>query len=108
MDRTRALAALGALAQGTRLDAFRSLVQAGPPGLPAGELAAALGITPPALSFHLRGLADAGLVHARQDGRFVWYRADLAAMHGLVGFLSENCCGGESCLPVRRPARKRA
>ncbi|TAK53028.1 MAG: transcriptional regulator [Gammaproteobacteria bacterium] len=108
MDRTRALAALGALAQGTRLDAFRSLVQAGPRGLPAGELAVALGITPPALSFHLRGLADAGLVHARQDGRFVWYRADLAAMHGLVGFLSENCCGGEPCLPVRRPARKRA
>lgn len=108
MDRTRALAALGALAQGTRLDAFRRLIQAGAAGLPAGELAGQLGISPPALSFHLRGLTDAGLVHRRQDGRFVWYRADFAAMRALVDFLAENCCGGEPCLPARRPARKRA
>ncbi|MGH8134977.1 MAG: ArsR/SmtB family transcription factor [Steroidobacteraceae bacterium] len=103
---------LAALAQDTRLDAFRFLVQAGSAGLAAGDLAGRLAISPPALSFHLRGLAEAGLVRARQDGRFIYYSADYDAMRSLVGFLTENCCAGAACAParaaVRRPATSRA
>ena len=108
MNRARAVKSLAALAQETRLEAFRLLVQAGPDGLAAGELAARLDITPPALSFHLRGLAHAGLVRPRQDGRFIYYSADYDAMQSLVGFLTENCCGGSSCAPARAPTRKSA
>ncbi len=97
---------LAALAQDTRLDAFRLLVQAGPDGLAAGELAARLDISPPALSFHLRGLAHAGLVQARQDGRFIYYSADFDAMQSLLGFLTENCCSGAACAPARATGRK--
>lgn len=108
MNRSRAVKSLAALAQDTRLDAFRLLVQAGPDGVAAGDLAARLDISPPALSFHLRRLAHAGLVRARQDGRFIYYSADYDAMQSLVGFLTENCCGGSSCAPARAPARKSA
>ncbi len=106
MNRDRAVTSLAALAQGTRLEAFRVLVQAGPTGLAAGDLAERLGISPPALSFHLRGLAQAGLVHARQQGRFIYYSAAYDAMQSLVDFLTENCCGGAACAPARAPARK--
>lgn len=106
MNRSRAVKSLAALAQDTRLDAFRLLVQAGAGGLAAGDLAVRLEISPPALSFHLRGLAHAGLVRSRQHGRFIYYSADYDAMQSLVGFLTENCCGGSSCAPVRVPARK--
>jgi DNA-binding transcriptional ArsR family regulator len=106
MNRARAVKSLAALAQETRLEAFRLLVQAGPGGLAAGGLAARLDISPPALSFHLRGLAHAGLVHSRQDGRFIYYSADYDAMRSLVGFLTENCCGGASCAPARASGRK--
>jgi DNA-binding transcriptional ArsR family regulator len=106
MNRNRALKSLGALAQATRLEAFRLLVQAGPDGLAAGDLAARLDITPPALSFHLRGLAHAGLVQARQQGRFIYYSADYDAMQSLVGFLTENCCGGAACLPAQGGGRR--
>lgn len=99
---------LAALAQVTRLEAFRLLVQAGPEGLAAGELARRLDISPPALSFHLRGLAHAGLVRSRQEGTFIYYSADYDTMQSLVGFLTENCCGGSSCAPARAPARKSA
>jgi len=103
MDRNEAIAALAALAQGTRLDAFRLLVQAGPEGLAAGELAERLGTSPPALSFHLKGLTHAHLARARQEGRFVFYSADFDVMRSLVDFLTENCCGGASCVtPVCR------
>ena len=104
MNRGRAVKSLAALAQDTRLDAFRLLVQAGPAGLAAGELAARLDISPPALSFHLRGLAEAGLARARQDGRFIYYSADYDAMQSLVGFLTENCCGNAA--PARATGRK--
>ena len=97
---------LAALAQETRLEAFRLLVQAGPAGLAAGELAVRLDISPPALSFHLRGLTRAGLVRGRQDGRFIYYSADYDAMQALVGVLTENCCGGASCAPVRATGRR--
>jgi DNA-binding transcriptional ArsR family regulator len=106
MNRDRAVTSLAALAQASRLDAFRHLVQAGPDGLAAGELAQRLGISPPALSFHLRGLAQAGLVRSRQQGRFVYYTAAYDAMQSLVDFLTENCCGGSACAPTRAPARK--
>lgn len=101
MIKNEALAALSALAQETRLDAFRLLVQAGPAGLTAGDLAERLDISPPALSFHLKGLSHAGLVRARQDGRFIHYSAAFDAMQALVDFLSENCCGGATCAPAR-------
>ena len=105
MNRDRAVKSLAALAQGTRLEAFRQLVQAGPDGLAAGDLAERLGISPPALSFHLRGLAEAGLVRPRQQGRFIYYSAAYDAMQSLVDFLTENCCSGSSCAPARAPRR---
>ncbi len=105
MNRDRAVKSLAALAQGTRLEAFRQLVQAGPDGLAAGDLAERLGISPPALSFHLRGLAQAGLVRPRQQGRFIYYSAAFDAMQSLVDFLTENCCSGSSCAPARAPRR---
>jgi DNA-binding transcriptional ArsR family regulator len=105
MNRERAVTSLAALAQGTRLEAFRQLVQAGPDGLAAGDLAERLGISPPALSFHLRGLAQAGLVRPRQQGRFIYYSAAYDAMQSLVDFLTENCCSGSSCAPARAPRR---
>jgi len=103
-----AVAALGALAQETRLAAFRALVEAGPRGLAAGALAAKLDVPPPTLSFHLTALANAGLVTATRDGRSIVYAADFAAINGLVGFLTENCCGGASCAPASRTPPKRA
>jgi DNA-binding transcriptional ArsR family regulator len=108
MHRDRAVTSLAALAQATRLEAFRLLVQAGPAGLAAGGLAERLGTSPPALSFHLRGLAQAGLVRSRQEGRFVYYSAAYDAMQSLVDFLTENCCAGSACAPARTPARKPA
>lgn len=103
------VAALGALAQETRLRAFRLLVEAGPQGLPAGKVGEALDLPPATLSFHLAQLARAGLVHSRQEGRFVIYSADFQSMNRLVGFLTENCCGGQSCQeePHETPARTR-
>jgi DNA-binding transcriptional ArsR family regulator len=106
MNKSAALKALAALAQETRLDAYRRLVQAGPAGVAAGELAARLGTSPPALSFHLKGLVHAGLVHARQDGRFVYYSADFDAMNSLLGYLTDNCCGGASCAAALAGARQ--
>ena len=106
MNRDRAVTSLAALAQASRLDAFRLLVQAGPDGLAAGELAGRLGISPPALSFHLRGLAQAGLVRSRQQGRFVYYTAAYDAMQSLVDYLTENCCAGSACAPARAPGRR--
>lgn len=101
MKTDAAIEALAALAQASRLAVFRRLVVAGPPGLAAGAIAAELGIGPATLSFHLKELAHAGLVHSRQEGRFVFYSADFERMAALVGFLTENCCqaSGAACLP---------
>ena len=99
METTDAIKALGALAQETRLAIFRLLVQAGPAGRAAGTIGEQLGIPPATLSFHLTQLAGAGLVRPRQDGRFIYYSADFGAMNALVGFLTENCCGGNACGP---------
>lgn len=99
MKSPEAVTALAALAHEHRLAAFRQLVQAGPAGMAASRIAEALGISAPALSFHLKELAHAGLVVSRQDGRFVIYAARFDAMNDLIGFLTENCCGGQPCSP---------
>lgn len=100
MELNRAVQALQALAQETRLAAFRLLVEAGPDGVAAGEIARSLGVAPPTLSFHLSALVHAGLVTSRRDGRQVIYGAEFEAMDSLVGYLALNCCRGEGgCLP---------
>jgi len=109
MEVQRAIRALGALAQEHRLEAFRLLVQAGPRGMAAGALAEALGIAPSSMSFHLAQLGNAGLVAQQRHGRSIVYHADYAAMDALLGYLTENCCGGEPCaadtaLPMAKEA----
>ncbi|WP_416832581.1 MAG: ArsR/SmtB family transcription factor [Erythrobacter sp.] len=89
--------ALSALAQEHRLAAYRLLVQAGEQGLAAGALADSLGVAPSSMSFHLAQLANAGLVSQRRESRSIIYCADYAAMNALMGYLTENCCGGEDC-----------
>jgi ArsR family transcriptional regulator len=107
MDSTKAVHALGALAHETRLAIFRMLVERGPDGLPAGVIAERLGLPPSSLSFHVQHLHRAGLITQRRLSRQLIYAADFASMNGLVGFLTENCCGqgGAACLPsVAAPA----
>jgi ArsR family transcriptional regulator, arsenate/arsenite/antimonite-responsive transcriptional repressor len=99
MEMTQAVDALAALAQETRLKAYRLLVEAGPEGLPAGRIGEELDLPPATLSFHLAHLARTGLVQSRQEGRFVIYSADFRNMNQLVGYLTENCCGGRACAP---------
>ena len=103
MEMTKVVDALAALAQATRLKAYRLLVEAGPDGLSAGRIGEDLELAPPTLSFHLAHLSRAGLVKSRQDGRFIYYSADFQNMNALVGYLTENCCGGRSCAPVAKP-----
>jgi len=103
METKTAVAALAALAQESRLGIYRMLVQQGPSGLAAGEIAAQRGIAPATLSFHLKELAHAGLVTSRQDGRFVYYAASFTAMNALLAFLTENCCAAD-CGPGCAPA----
>lgn len=99
METKQAVQSLSALAQDTRLAIFRLLVQAGPDGKAAGQIGEKLDLAPATLSFHLAGLTRAGLARSRAEGRFVIYTADFQVMNALVGFLSENCCGGASCQP---------
>ena len=108
MESNSVVQAFGALAQETRLGIYRLLVTAGPQGMAAGAIAEKLGLPPATLSFHLQELNLAGLVHSRQDGRFVIYSADFKSMNELVGFLTENCCGGRSCAPATKPKRRLA
>lgn len=103
MKSKSAVQSLAALAQETRLAVYRLLVQQGPSGMAAGEIAAQLGLAPATLSFHLKELAHAGLVSARQDGRFIFYAADFDAMNALLAFLTENCCAAD-CGPTCAPA----
>lgn len=105
MESTQAVQTLSALAQESRLAIFRLLVQAGPGGLAAGAIGEKLGLPPATLSFHLAGLTRAGLAQSRQEGRFVIYSADYAAMNALVGFLTDNCCQGAACETPSRTRR---
>jgi ArsR family transcriptional regulator, arsenate/arsenite/antimonite-responsive transcriptional repressor len=106
METTQAIEALAGLAQESRLAAYRLLVQAGADGLAAGVIGEKLGLAPATLSFHLAHLVRAGLVRSRQEGRFVIYNADYAAMNALVGFLTENCCQGAACETPTRTRRR--
>ncbi len=111
METSDAVAALAALAQDNRLDVFRLLVQAGPDGMAAGQVAERLELAPNTLTFHFDRLRGAGLVTVRRDGRSMIYAARYETMNGLIGFLTENCCQGASCAPQAacKPARvKRA
>jgi ArsR family transcriptional regulator, arsenate/arsenite/antimonite-responsive transcriptional repressor len=107
MESKAAVEALAALAQDSRLQVYRLLVQAGPEGRAASEIAAALVIPANTLSFHLKTLSHAGLVHSRQKSRFIYYSANYEQMNELLGFLTANCCGGRSCLPAV-PRKRRA
>jgi ArsR family transcriptional regulator, arsenate/arsenite/antimonite-responsive transcriptional repressor len=100
MEANHVVRALGALAQESRLAVFRLLVQAGSGGLPAGQIAERLGVAPSSLSFHMKELAYANLVTVQQRGRFMIYSANYSAMGELLAFLTENCCGGNPCMPV--------
>lgn len=97
MDTKDVLAALAAIAQESRLAIFRLLVQVGPQGMAATKIAGQLGIAPSSLSFHLKELVHARLITARSEGRFVIYSADVVVMNALIGYLTENCCGGVAC-----------
>lgn len=100
MENKHAVVALGALAQESRLAAFRLLVQAGPAGLAASKIAETLGVPSSSLSFHLKELTNANLIVPRQEGRFIIYAAKFDTMDALLGFLTENCCGGNPCSPL--------
>jgi DNA-binding transcriptional ArsR family regulator len=104
METKAVVSALAALAQDSRLAVFRVLVQAGPAGLAAGKISELTHIPPSSLSFHLKELSHAGMVDSQQAGRFVIYTANFSTMNALLGFLTENCCGGNPCSPVCSPA----
>lgn len=111
MEKINAVAALAALAQDSRLDTYRLLVEAGPAGMPAGQVAAALDLPPNTLTFHFDRLRVAGLVTVRREGRSMIYAARFDTMNALIAYLTKNCCVGaaEKCAPrVCKPARKSA
>jgi DNA-binding transcriptional ArsR family regulator len=112
MKKHNVVAALAALAQDNRLDVYRLLVQAGPEGISAGTVASALKLTPNNLTFHFDRLREAGLVSVRRDGRSMIYAARFDTMKALVGYLTENCCQGQSdqCMPAesKSPVSSRA
>lgn len=110
MDTKQVIEALSALAQDTRLSIYRLLVRRGPSGMGAGAIAAALDIPASSLSFHLAHLSRAGLLTQRRDSRSLIYAVDFAGMNALMGYLTENCCGGDltACAPVCLPAPGRS
>lgn len=95
MEIEQATQAFSALSQAARLATLKLLVKAGPAGAAAGEIADALGVPPPTMSFHLKELERSGLVHARKDGRRVIYAADYGGVRELIDFLLADCCGGD-------------
>lgn len=97
MESNTAIARLAALAQDSRLAIYRLLIQNAPQGLCVSEIAARTGLAPATLSFHLKELTRAGLLNARQQGRFIYYAPRFEAMDELVAYLMENCCGGAAC-----------
>ena len=106
MEMNDAIHALTALGHTTRLSVFRLLVEAGPAGRMAGDIAEALAVPSPTLSFHLKELSAAGLVHGEPQGRYVCYRADFGAMNALIGFLTHNGCVGSTASDGVPPTTK--
>lgn len=102
MENTDVIAALSALAHSSRLDVFRLLIQAGPQGMPAGQIAQRLDLRPNTLSNSLNILASAGLVRSLREGRQIRYFPRMEAMRDLLGFLMQDCCGGrpDQCAPM--------
>ena len=102
MDTTRALVAFAALSQPTRLAVFRLLIQAGPGGLAAGEIGAALHVRQNTLSTNLSLLVGAGLLRNERQGRSIRYYADMDGLRGLLSFLLQDCCGARAdlCQPL--------
>ena len=98
MEQTAVIKALAALAQGSRLDIFRSLVVAGESGLTPSALAESLGVLPNTLSFHLKELANADLITQERTGRNLIYRAQYERMNAILAYLTQNCCQGQACL----------
>ena len=107
MKPAQTVAALGALAHEHRLAIYRLLVEAGPDGMSAGDIAGRIGLVPSSLTFHVQSLLRAGLATRRRMSRQLFYAADFGAMNGLVDYLTRNCCGGaQSCAPVCRPTAR--
>lgn len=104
MENKNALAALAALAQESRLAVFRLLIEAGPDGMSPGQISERLGLPPSSLSFHLKELTHAELIAPTQNGRYLIYAAQMPTMQALIGFLTENCCGGKPCGPASAAA----
>jgi DNA-binding transcriptional ArsR family regulator len=107
MNTQTAVRALNALAHDSRLEVFRLLVRAGPDGVSAGDIAEQLKIPASTLSFHMKSLAQAGLVESRHQSRFIYYSAHFESMSALLGYLGENCCEGGSSVPDAGPPRRR-
>jgi ArsR family transcriptional regulator len=114
MEKTSVVTALAALAQDNRLDVYRLLVQAGPAGLAAGDIATRLRLAPNTLTFHFDRLRHAGLISVRRDGRSMIYAARYETMNALLGYLTDNCCGGApdacatpACTPQPATSRRK-
>ena len=97
MDISTAVLNLAALAQESRLEIFRLLVQNGPDGLCVSDIGEHMAIAPATLSFHLKELHRAGLITARKESRHIYYAPDFSVMNSLLAYLTENCCGGAPC-----------
>lgn len=108
MTATETVNALAALAHQHRLAIYRLLVERGPDGLSAGDIAGRIGLVPSSLTFHVQSLQRAGLIAQRRVSRQLFYSADFGAMNTLVEYLTKNCCAGsDSCAPVCKPAAAR-
>lgn len=105
VQKTAATAVFESLSSPVRLDVFRLLVRQGPGGMVAGEISAALDVPPTNLSFHLKGMTHASLLTVEQEGRYQRYRANLALMVDLIGYLTEECCAGNPGLCAELPVK---
>lgn len=103
MDISTAVLNLAALAQESRLEIFRLLVQSGPEGLCVTDIGGHIGIAPATLSFHLKELNRAGLITSRKESRHIYYAPNFPTMNSLLAYLTENCCGGDPCATACAP-----
>ena len=101
METNDVVKAMAALAQASRLEIFRALVVAGTEGMTPSALSDALGVAANTRSCHLKELTNAGLVAQERSGRNLIYRAQFERMNALMGYLTENCCQGQACLPAQ-------